>query len=550
MEELILKHALLNAVEHEGKANANAVLGKILTEDESLKEKIPEVMQTVQKIVLQVNSMTIEQQKKKVDELGVVTVEKKVEEEYTLPELQNVEIGKVITAFPPEPSKYPHIGHAKSALLNFLYAKKYKGKFILRFEDSNPELAKKEYYEALLDGLKWVGIKWDKLDYLSNHILQYYKIIEKFLTDGSAYVCTCKQEVVKTKRTKGEECVHRLQDAKINLKLWKKMLRSYPEGKATVRLKIDMNSPNTTLRDPAIARIITVPHPRTKRKFRVWPVYDFGTVMLDVWEKVTHRVRSKEFEIRRDLQHFIHDLLKTKPPITIEIGRFEIRGTPTKGRVIREMIKQKQITGWDDPRLTTLSALKRRGFLPEAIQEFLISTGVTKAEGILEWEALEAVNRKHVDKIANRFFAVLNPMKIKIINSPKIRSTKVHLHPDFPRRGYRKIPIDMNSVFIEKEDFEKLENRDAALMYLETVKLDSVAKFITNEVRHEDPKLHWVSEPNVKIKIFFPDGKIRTALAEPAIKKVKVGQMIQLVRVGFCRVDKVGREILLYYTHK
>ncbi len=550
MEELILKHALLNAIEHNGKANANAVLGKILAEDESLKKNIPEVMQTVQKIILQINAMKIEEQKKKIDELGVVTVKKKVKEEYELSELPDAQIGKIITAFPPEPSKYPHIGHAKAALLNFLYAKKYKGKFILRFEDSNPELAKKEYYDAVLDGLKWIEIKWDKLDYLSNHITQYYKTIEKFLTNGFAYVCTCKQEIVKAKRAKGEECVHRLQDVKVNLKLWKKMLRSFPEAKATVRLKIDMKSPNTTMRDPAIARIITTPHPRTKRKFRVWPVYDFGTVMLDVWEKTTHRVRSKEFEIRKDLQHYIHNLLGVKPPITIEIGRFEICGTPTKGRVIREMIKQKQITGWDDPRLTTLIALKRRGFLPEALQEFLISTGVTKAEGILEWEAVEAVNRKHVDKIANRFFAVVNPVKIKIVGSPKIKFVKAHVHPDFPKRGFRKIPVDVNSIFVEKEDFEKFENKDAVLMYLETVKLDSVSKFVTKEARYEDPKIHWVSNPNVKVKIFFPDGKIRIVLAEPSIKKTKVGQIIQFVRVGFCRVDKIGREILLYYTHK
>ena len=550
LDDIILKHALLNAAEHEGKANANAVLGKVIAEIPEIKNKISETMKNINAVVAEVNSLSLEEQREKIKRLGVKRIARKKEEKYELPELLNAKIGKVITAFPPEPSKYPHLGHAKAALINYLYAKKYKGKFVLRFEDSNPDLAKKEYYEEILSGLKWLGIKWDKLDYLSNHLPEYYESVEILLKKDSAYVCLCKQETIKKERAAGETCEHRKQNAKENLKLWKKMFKKIKPGQATVRMKIDMQHLNTTLRDPSIIKISDTIHPRTRNKYRLWPLYDFATAMLDVWEGITHRVRTKEFELRADLQEHIRSALGYKSPVIIEMGRFQIKGAITKGREIRELILNKKLLGWDDPRLTTLIALKRRGFAPEAITDFLLSTGLTKAEAELEWEALESFNRKKIDANANRYFAALSPVKISIDTPMKDKTVKILMHPDFPKRGYRKLPLNAGKIYIEKADYENYQNKNIGLINIATINLNSKAKFISKKIDYGAQKIQWISEPNVKIKIITSDGKIRNGIGEINMKKLKVGQLIQLVRIGFCRVDKVNKDIVLYYAHK
>jgi len=549
IQSIILKHALLNAVEHEGKASTQAVLGKVIAEVPEVKQRIAEIIKDVQAAVAEVNAMSIEMQQEKIKQLGAKRLEKKEPEHYELPELPKAKVGRVITAFPPEPSKYPHIGHAKAALINFLYAKKYKGRFILRFEDTNPELAKKEYYGAILEGLKWLGIKWDRLDYLSNHLPQYYKTVEKLIKKDNAYVCLCSQATIRKMRLAGEICQHREQNAKENLKLWKRMQKKFKQGQATVRMKIDMQHPNTTLRDPSIIKISDAPHARTGKKYRLWPLYDFGTAMMDVWEKVTHRVRTKEFELRGQLQDIIRSSLGYSSPVIIEMGRFKIRNAITKGREIRELIASKKLLGWDDPRLTTLNALRRRGFVPEAIKDFLLSTGLTKAEAELEWEALEAYNRKKIDAIANRYFAVLNPIKISI-EKLKPRPVKILMHPDFPKRGLKKLPLVSRKVYIEMEDYNKNKNKNVGLINLAVVKLASKAKFISSEIPYNLQKIQWVSYPHVKIKIVMPDCSTKIGIGEINMKKLKVGQLIQLVRIGFCRIDKVNKDIVLYYAHK
>jgi glutamyl-tRNA synthetase len=548
MKDSILRHALVNAVEHEGKADIQAVIGKIIAEDPGAKNKIKEIIGDVKKIVKEVNSLSLKDQQKKVNGLGIKIEKKKIEDRHELPDLPEVR-GKVITAFPPEPSKFPHLGHAKAALLNFLYAKKYGGKFIVRFEDSNPELVKKEYYDALIDGLDWLGIKWDELDYLSDHMPEYYETIESLIKKGFAYVCLCKQETIKQKRASGEGCEHRDQSPKENLELWKKMLKGLKEGEVSVRLKIDMEHQNALMRDPSIARINEFAHPRTKNKYRVWPIYDFGTAMLDIWEKVTHRVRSKEFEIRKELQQHIQKILGFEPPYITEMGRFNLKGVPSSGRIIREMIKKKELMGWDDPRLTSLIALRRRGFTPEAIKQFLISTGLTKTEALLDWDPLEAENRKMIDPIANRYFAVSEPVEIKIEGAPKIKEVEAPVHPDFPKKGKRKLKVG-DKIFIEKEDLKNLEGKEVRLMDLYNVRLGKKSKFVDRELRMELPKIQWVSEPNVKIKIIMSDGSVRSGIAETNVKDLKKDELIQLMRIGFCRVDSVRKETVLYFTHK
>jgi glutamyl-tRNA synthetase len=548
-KKIILKYAVLNAVQHGGKANVQAVLGKILSEKPELKNKIKDVIPDIQKIVNDVNSWIKEKQENEMKKLGV-TVEKKVEEKKELADLPNAKIGKVVTAFPPEPSKYPHIGHAKAALVNYLYAKKYKGKFILRFEDTNPELAKKEYYNAIIDGLKWLGIEWDKLDYTSNHIEEFYKTTEKLIKENKAYVCVCEQSEIKKNRRLMVECKCRSNSVQKNLELWKKMLTDFKEGEASVRIKILMSHKNAAMRDPSIMRIIDHPHVRTGNKYRVWPMYDFATALMDGWEGVTHRIRSKEFEMRRELQQFIQKTVGLKITYITEMARFNLEGVPSSGRQIREMIQKKELMGWDDPRLTTLIALRRRGFDPEGIKEFLISTGVTKTESMLTWDVLESFNRSIIDPKCNRYFAVFNPMEIKVVDASETKKVKVHLHPDFPKRGFREIPVNLNKIFISKDDFDKFKGKEVRLIGMFNVKLDKQAKFTSKEVVMKMPKIQWVSEENVPIRVVMSDGRVKEGIAEPGIKKLKVDDRIQLIRIGFTRVDQTKPELVLYFTHK
>ncbi len=548
-KKIILKYAILNAVQHEGKADIQAVLGKILSEKPEFRNKIKEIIPEIKKTVTDVNSWRKEKQENEMKKLGV-TVEKKVEEKRELADLPDAKIGKVVTAFPPEPSKYPHIGHAKAALINYLYAKKYKGKFILRFEDTNPLAAKKEYYDVFLDGLKWLDIKWDRLDYTSDHIEKFYEATEKLIKENKAYVCVCEQNEIKKSRRFMTECKCRNNSTEKNVELWKKMLTGLKEGEASVRIKISMNNKNAAMRDPSIMRIIDQPHVRTGKKYRVWPMYDFATSLMDGWEGVTHRVRSKEFEMRRELQQFIQKSTGLKITYITEMARFNLEGVPSSGRQIREMIQNKQLTGWDDPRLVTLIALRRRGFDPEGIKEFLISTGVTKTESMLTWDVLESFNRSIIDPKCNRYFAVFNPVEIKVVDAPETKKVNVHMHPDFPKRGFREIPVNLNKIFVSRDDFNKFKGKEIRLIGLFNITLDKQAKFTSKEVDMKMPKIQWVSDDNVPIKVVMPDSTLKKGIAEPEIKKLKVDKRFQLVRFAFCRVDKTKPELILYFTHK
>ena len=374
MKDIILKHVLMNAIQYNGKANSGAVVGKLLSENPEFKKDIKKTMKEVNEIIKEVNSWKLEKQKQKLEEMGLKIEKKSKEDKHELPDLPNAIPGKVVTAFPPEPSKYPHIGHAKAALINYLYAKKYQGEFFLRFEDTNPELAKQEYYDAITEGLKWLGINWDnKIDYITDHIEKFYEATEKLIKKNKAYVCFCQSEETKKCRKEMTCCDCRKKPAKENLDNWKKMLSGeIKEGEASVRLKISMEHKNAAMRDPSIMRIIDQPHARTGNKYRVWPMYDFGTSLMDSWEGVTHRIRSKEFELRKELQKFIQEALSLPTTYIDEIARFNLEGVESSGRIIREKIKSGELLGWDDPRLTTLMALKRRGFQPEAIKEFLV----------------------------------------------------------------------------------------------------------------------------------------------------------------------------------
>lgn len=552
---IIKKYALQNAIKYGGKANAGAVIGHILATHPELKKEIEEITKAIEKIVKVINSLPIEKQKKELEQLAPELLEKKKKAEKDIFAFLNIKEGeKIVTAFPPEPSKYPHIGHAKALLLNYELAKRYKGKFIIRFEDTNPKLVHKIFYNIHLENYSWLGVKPDKIDYASDHLKEFYAYAKKLIKKGKAYVCLCKQEKIKEYRFKGICCECRDSSVNDNLKRWKDMF-SVKEGSAILRLKIDMLHKNTTMRDPTIMRIIDHEHPRTKNKFRVWPNYDFENAIMDGLEGITHRIRSKEFEMRSELQRYIQKLLSFKETFTYEFARFNLQGVESSGRIIREKIKNKELIGWDDPSLTTLVALRRRGFLPEAIKNFVLSTGITKSEAILTWDDLIVHNKRLIDHKAYRYFFIEDPKEIVIQNAPK-QTVELDLHPD-NKKGGRYFKTN-DKFYITKQDYKSLkENKLYRLMdCLNFYKKKN--KFIFDSLEYKKYKekgtaiIHWLPKEKdlINVNILMSDNKLKKGLGEKTLSKVHVGTVVQLTRFGFCRLNsKTSNKLTFWYTH-
>jgi len=556
MKDLVLKYVLINAVEHEGKAEVQAVIKKVIGERPELKDNIAGLLKEIKGTVKEVNSWKKEKQLKKMKELGVEIEKKERVERMGLPPLQGAKIGKVVTRFAPYPSGALHIGNMKAAITSEEYAKMYMGKFIVRIEDTDPdpEKVKRENIELIKKDLDALGIVPDKIYLCSSQFEKQYDYARELIKKGKAYVCTCKSVGVKDKAaTIKEACGCRDNSVEKNLELFKKMFTEFKDGEAVLRLKTDIDDPNPALRDPALMRIRSGVHPMTGKEHRVYPLYNFNCAIEDHDTGVTHVLRGTEHATNTLIQKKIFDAFGWKNfPYVINFGFLYIPGEKTHKRFIRDSIAAGKFTGWDDPRLGQyglVRALIRRGIRPEAIRSMIIEMGINPQTVHFTWEKLYNANRKIIDPIANRYFAILDPAEISV-SGARAKTVSMNLHPEFPERGKRKIPVEPKKIFVESDDLKNFQGKEVGLMYLFSVKLGKRPKYLYDKIKFESPKIQWVSEPNVKIKIVLPDGEEKTALAEPEIRNVKPDQIIQLVRVGFCRVDKVNKDIVLYYAHK
>lgn len=555
IEKKMLAYALKNAIEHEGKAQSGAVLNPLFHEGLDRAE-VKNVMPKINEILKKVNTMSVDEQKKELDKLEEYIVKREIKE--GLPELENAIEGKVVTRLAPEPSKYNHIGHALVFLIQYLYAKKYHGKCILRFDDTNPEKSTIEYYNSMKEDLTWIGIKWDKEYVASENMQNMYQYAEKLIKEEQAFVCSCTQEQMKNLREKMKECKCKKNNKEKNMQEWQKMLnREYPAGEKTLRLKGNMKSNNGVMRDPVIFRISYAKHFLQGEKYVVWPMYDFENPIEDATSGVTHVIRSKEFELRVELQEHILKLLGLKMPIVREIGRYEITGAETQGRVIREMIEKGEVSGWDDPRLVTIKAMRRRGFVPEMFQQLAERVGLSKNNGHIDFTVLEAVNRKIIDPIVNRYSFIKNPVKIKVKNAPK-QNVKLLLHPKDESKGKRDLKTD-EEFFISEEDLKLIkENRLYRLMDCLNFK-KSNKEFLFDSKEHEKFKangdliLNWLpaNDHNIKVKIIMPDNTIIEGLGESNLENLKDNEIIQFERFGFVKLDKRTEEFYQFmFTHK
>ena len=556
MKDLILKYALQNAVKYNGEANIGAVMGKVLAENPGLRNDTKSLAKEIKKVVDKVNSVGVEKQKEELEKFSDEIKEPSTEKRDIFSIFEVKENERVTTAFPPEPSKYPHIGHAKSIFLNYGLAKKYGGKFILRFEDTNPKLAEKEFYKIHLEDYEWLGVKADEITYASDYMQDFYDLAKKMLKSGYAYICTCPREKIKKDRFEGSEgpCRYLMEDE--HLQRYDGLFGA-AEGEMVLRLKGYMQHENTTMRDPTLLRIIKHNHPRTGNKYNVWPTYDFENAVLDGLQGITHRLRTKEFELRNEMQNFIQTTLGFANTKIYEFARFNMEGVESSGRIIRELIQKEKLIGWDDPSLTTIAALRRRGFNPGAIKNFVLSTGITKAESTLKWDDLIAYNRRILDPQANRYFFIHDIKEVKVEKAPE-QNIKLKLHPEFEERGFREFKTK-NDFYIENEDFKKLkENKLHRLMDCLNFKKKG-SKLIFDSLEHSTFKknpgiiLHWLPKQKnlAKTEILMPDKKIVHGIAEPLANKLKENDIVQFARFGFCRLDKKEKSKLrFWYTHK
>lgn len=562
IDNIIRRYALKNAIDYNGKANPKTIVGKILGEHAEWRDNRAELAKKVEIIIGEVNRMGIEEQRKELSESAPEMLEKKEKKERDIFAFFGINEGeKVVTAFPPGPEKYPHIGHAKSLFLNRLLADQYGGKFILRFEDTNPNTVQAVFYEIMLENFKWLGVKWDELLYASDSMEMYYSLCEKVLSAGDAYVCSCDVDRIKLSREKGEACACRDRSTGENLEMWAGMKKDVPEGHAIVRLKIDLQHKNTTMRDPTIFRIIEKEHPRHGKKYRVWPNYDWQNAIMDGHIGITHRIRSKEFELRSELQRYVQDLLGFSRTITYEIGRFNMTGVESSGRIIREKIEQGELLGWDDPTLTTIVALRRRGFHPDAIKNFVISTGISKAESTMTWDDLIVHNKRLLDASADRYFFVADPVELWIRGAGE-DSVELNLHPTH-RKGGRKFSVH-DLFWVARKDMERMEqgNMYRLMDCLNFRKQPEGFEFDSREVErykeHGESILHWLpkEEGLADVEVMMPDKEIVTGFAEKTAANIKEGELIQFERFGFCRLDKKDKQpdgtykLQFWYAHR
>ncbi len=371
--------------------------------------------------------------------------------------------GRVQTRFPPEPNGYLHIGHAKSICLNFGLAAEFGGKTNLRFDDTNPEKEEQEYVDSIITDVRWLGFDWeDRLFYASDYFDQLHAWAVQLINAGKAYVCDLSAEEVRqyrgTLNEPGRESPYRNRSVEESLELFAKMRAGeFPDGSRTLRAKIDMASPNLNMRDPVMYRILHAEHHRTGDKWCIYPMYDFAHGQSDSIEKITHSICTLEFEDHRPLYNWFIQQLGIFPSQQIEFDRLNITHTLLSKRKLLQLVQDGRVRGWDDPRMPTLSGLRRRGYTPEAIRNFCAAIGASKTNGVIELGMQEHFLREDLNKRAPRVMAVLRPLRVVIDNYPagQVEELEAVNNPEDAAAGTRKVPFS-RELYIEQDDFREV----------------------------------------------------------------------------------------------
>lgn len=553
LENLIEKYAVENALKYNGECKTSSVLGKVLSKNPELKKRTKEVKNKVEEVSERVNSLELKEQEDIAEKYEYK--EKEGKEEAELPDLPEAEEGKVVMRMAPFPSGLLHLGNARMAILNDEYTKKYDGKLILVLDDtagSKEKMPVEEAYKGIPEDLEWLGVDFDEIIYKSDRIDLFYKYGEKFLREGWAYVCTCEAEKLREYRKKGEECSHRGQSPEKNLELWEKMLQGeFEEGEAVVRLKTDMKHKDPAFRDRVLLRISELDHPRVGKDYKVWPMLEFSWAIDDHELGITHVLRGKDLVMEDKMERFMWELLNWKEPEILHHGLFSIEGIKMSTSQSKKKINSGDYSGWEDPRTWSLRSLKKRGFEPEAIRNFVLELGMSENNITVPIDTLYKHNRDIIDEKANRYFFVPDPKKIKIEEAPE-KTAKLSLHPDFEDRGFRELESN-DELFIPKEDLDNGFLRFKGLFNAEIKGDKAIYKSGDHKkaLKRNSPIIQWLPPNSIECKVIMPDGEKVKGLAERNLLNLEEGDIVQFVRFGFVRIDRIeDGEVKAYFTHK
>ena len=509
-------------------------------------------------------------------------------------DLENGVNTRVQTRFPPEPNGYLHIGHAKAICINFSTAKKYNGICNLRLDDTNPSKEDVEYVDSIKEDIKWLGFEWKNCYYASSYFDFIYECAIKLIKKGKAYVDDLSPDEIREYRgtltEPGKNSPYRERSVEENLELFKRMTDGeFPNGAKVLRAKIDMASPNLNMRDPIIYRISHTHHHQTGDRWCVYPMYDFAHPLSDAKEKVTYSLCSLEFENHRPLYNwFIDEIGFEEPPRQIEFARLNLNYCVTSKRKCLDLVESGTVSGWDDPRMVTLCGMRRRGYPPEAVRDFIDRIGVSKADSVVDYGLLEACVRDNLNANAPRAMAVLRPLKVVIDNYPdgQTETLDVEVHPDHPEMGTRKVTFG-REIFVEREDFmiepvkkyfrlfpgNEVRLKSAYFVKCTGYDLDENGEVACLHCTYDPASkggnspdgrkvkgtLHWVSKDDcVKAEVRLYDRLFKTekpedlkedlnpdsltvledCLIEGGIKGTKPGDVFQFMRQGYFCVDK------------
>ena len=553
LEEIIYKHALLNAAKHKGSANPGAVMGSIMSNEPELRSKAKEIGPMSGKIVAKVNALSPEEQASEMEKLGIeVEVKKPKAKETGLQELPGTH-ENIVLRFAPNPSGPLHIGHSRAAVPNAEYVKRHNGKLILRIEDTDPKRVYEPAYDMIPEDLEWLGIKADEVVYQSDRFEIYYDYARQLIEKGAAYMCTCDGATFKELKDNCKACPCRSNSVEENLELWDKF-GTMGAGEAVLRVKTDINHKNPAIRDWVAMRLVDETHPRLGNKYRIYPMMNFSVAVDDHLMGLTHVLRGKDHLANTEKQKYLYDAMEWDVPEYIHYGRLKMEDIALSTSKAMAGIEDGTYSGWDDPRLGTLRAIARRGIDPRTIYNLITEIGVKMADSAISWKKIYGLNRNFLEPIANRYFFCEEPQLIEVegYNDGKVDIERP-LHADHLDRGDRILPFD-GKAYLAKADIN-----DGIFRLMDAVNVEIKGGKITyhstsfEEAREVKARIiQWVpTEDNVNVKIVMDDASIKEGLGESALNDLNVGDVVQFERVGFARLDEIkDDELIFYYAHK
>ncbi len=573
LEHEIRIAVLENAVKYDGTPSAKSVMNALLGSRAELRKRAKEVKEIVSRLVEEISKMPLEEQRTELKRIAPELVDQPetvVEKSGELPELPNLDKwDKVVMRLAPFPSGPLHIGNARMVILNDYYVKRYNGKLILVFDDTIGSAEKQvepEAYDLIPEGLEYLGVKYHETVYKSDRLDLFYDYAVDLIKRHEAYVCDCDPDTWRTEhKIKGIPCACRDLSVEENLARWEKMLDgTYPERAAAVRLKTGMDNPDPAMRDHVILRISEVDHPRVGTKYRVWPLLEYSWGIDDHELGISHIIRGKDLVKEGKIEQHIWDIYGWQHPELMYYGRLRFQDAKLSKSKSRVEVHSGVYSGWDDPRTWSLQSLQKRGIHPDAIRKVMLDLGLSIVDVSFSMKAVYSENRRLRDADAPRYFFVHEPVWLRAKGLPsEIHEATAPVHPDFPDRGVRRIPIVRDNgdiiLAIQQVDFDKVPDgglfrmKDLANFTLH--KRGKEAEFHSVDVskirEKRGPIVQWIPrDGSVPVELLMIDGSVIDGLAEPSMHNIEEGTFLQFERYGFARVYEVGEVIRAAFAHK